>query len=290
MHHFRDVIVRLRSGQSERKAARAARMGRDRVAQIRDRAKQLGWLEPDTPMPSDEEVAREFEREPEEFPAQMVSLVEPFRDKVANWVKSGVQAITIWKALQREHDFSGGYNSVKRFCRQVAGKLETVEATAPMLFDAGDVGQVDFGSGPLVPDSETGKLRKTWIFVMTLAFSRHMYAELVWDQSVPTWLRCHRNAFEFFGGVVRRVMLDYVARHIIQLMCPTPLCGQSPAHPAFSRRRASCRTHNGHSEFSHASRFSSSRQTGFAGCPSEAVEGGSQRRSAASLARMLISA
>jgi len=208
MHQLRDVVVRLRSGQSERKTARAAGMGRDRVAQIRERARKLGWLDPEVPMPSDEEVSRALEGEPEELPAQMVSLVEPYREKVAKWVTAGVQAITIWKALQREHAFAGGYNSVKRFCRQLSGNLEAVEATAPMLFEAGDVGQVDFGSGPLVPDPETGKPRKTWIFVMTLAFSRHMYAELVWDQSVPTWLRCHRNAFSFFGGVVRRVILD----------------------------------------------------------------------------------
>jgi len=42
MHQLRDVVVRLRSGQSERKTARAAGMGRDRVAQIRERARKLG--------------------------------------------------------------------------------------------------------------------------------------------------------------------------------------------------------------------------------------------------------
>lgn len=208
MHHFRDVLVRLRAGQSERKTARAARMGRDRVAEIRERARELGWLDSASPMPSDEEVAAAFEPKAEELPAQMVSLVEPFREKVTKWVTAGVQAIVIWRALRRDHGFAGGYNSVKRFCRQVAGTLETVAATAPMLFEAGDVAQVDFGAGPLVPDPETGKERKTWIFVMTLAFSRHMYAELVWDQTVPTWLRCHRNAFNFIGGVVKRVILD----------------------------------------------------------------------------------
>ena len=32
------------------------------------------------------------------------------------------------------------------------------------------------------------------------------------DQEVATWLRCHRRAFEWFGGVVRRVMEDYSRR------------------------------------------------------------------------------
>jgi hypothetical protein len=40
---------------------------------------------------------------------------------------------------------------------------------------------------------------------MTLSCSRHQYAELVSDQSVATWLRLHRAAFQFFGGVSRRI-------------------------------------------------------------------------------------
>jgi transposase len=30
---------------------------------------------------------------------------------------------------------------------------------------------------------------------MTLCWSRHQYAEIVWDQRVETWLACHRRAF-----------------------------------------------------------------------------------------------
>lgn len=49
---------------------------------------------------------------------------------------------------------------------------------------------------------------KTWFFVMTLAFSRHQYAEIVTDQKTATWLGCHRRAFEFFGGVPQKVIID----------------------------------------------------------------------------------
>src|SRR6266536_4345636 len=40
-------------------------------------------------------------------------------------------------------------------------------------------------------------------------------AELVFDQSVATWLRLHRAAFEFFGGVPRRVVLDNLRAAIV---------------------------------------------------------------------------
>jgi len=34
----------------------------------------------------------------------------------------------------------------------------------------------------------TGETFKTWVFVMTLCWSRHQYAEVVRDQTVATWL------------------------------------------------------------------------------------------------------
>jgi transposase len=55
----------------------------------------------------------------------------------------------------------------------------------------------------------TGEVFKTLCFVMTLAWSRHRYAEFVRDQSVATWLGCHRRAFEWFGDVVARVTIDH---------------------------------------------------------------------------------
>ena len=79
---------------------------------------------------------------------------------------------------------------------------------AVLEFDPGEAAQVDFGKGPEVLDPRTGELLSTWIFVMTLAWSRHAYAEVVTDQKVATWLGCHRRAFEWFNGVPRRLTID----------------------------------------------------------------------------------
>jgi len=67
---------------------------------------------------------------------------------------------------------------------------------------------VDFGSGPKIQDIFSREPISTWVFVMTLAFSRHQYAEIVPDQKVETWLGCHRRALKFFGGVPRRLIID----------------------------------------------------------------------------------
>ena len=82
------------------------------------------------------------------------------------------------------------------------------QATTVLEFDPDEGAQVDFGKGPEVLDRRTGELLSTWIFVMTLAWSRHAYAEVVTDQKVATWLGCHRRAFEWFNGVPRRLTID----------------------------------------------------------------------------------
>ncbi len=75
-------------------------------------------------------------------------------------------------------------------------------------FKPAEAAQVDFGAGPIITDAHTGEIYKTWFFVMTLCWSRHQYVEFVRDQTVATWLHCHQHAFEWFNGVMGRVIID----------------------------------------------------------------------------------
>jgi transposase len=147
-------------------------------------------------------------------PAQEQSLVEPFSEQVLAWHAQGVEGKAIWQLLVEQHGFGGSYSSLKRFLRRAAPP--TPRATLRLEVDPGAEAQVDFGYGGLFRDREQDRLRRAWAFVMTLSCSRHQYAELVFDQTVATWLRLHRAAFEFFGGVPRRVVLDNLRAAIVQ--------------------------------------------------------------------------
>jgi hypothetical protein len=59
-------------------------------------------------------------------------------------------------------------------------------------------------------------MRKGWVFVMTLGFSRHQYAEIVFDQKIETWIELHVRAFEWFGGTVKRIVLDNLKAGIVK--------------------------------------------------------------------------
>jgi transposase len=62
---------------------------------------------------------------------------------------------------------------------------------------------------------------------VTLSWSRHQYVEFVFDQKVETWLRLHRNALAFFGGVPRRLVIDNLKAAIIQAIWDDPEVQQS---------------------------------------------------------------
>ena len=73
----------------------------------------------------------------------------------------------------------------------------------------------------------TNELRRSWAFVMTLSYSRHQYVEFVFDQKVGTWLECHCHAFEFFGGVPQRVVIDNLKAAILRACWDDPQVQQS---------------------------------------------------------------
>jgi len=78
------------------------------------------------------------------------------------------------------------------------------------------VAQVDFGSVGKLWDPATKALRQAYIFVIVLAYSRHQFAKLVFDQKAETWLALHVEAFEFFGAVVEVVVPDNLKAAVIR--------------------------------------------------------------------------
>ncbi len=204
MYEYRQILVRMRQGDSDRQIAKARLMGRPKAADLRRVATEHGWLNVEQPLPEDKALAEVLlAKDPQPGPS---SQVEPIREKILAWKQAGITGTTIHQALVREHGFTGSYSAIRRFVQGL--ELSAPAAMVRLDFAPGEAAQVDFGSGPKLVDTSTGEIRKTWVFVMTLCFSRHQYAEVVWDQSVPTWLSCHRHALEWFNGVRARLIID----------------------------------------------------------------------------------
>jgi len=204
LFEYQQILEQMRAGTSARTIALKGLASRNKVKSVREAAEAFGWLDPTAPMPSPEDIMRVF-------PAPAVpvreSSLEPYRVKVKAWAEEGHAPKQIFRALKREEpQFTASVGAVKRFLKRLG--VQTPKAFVVLHFEPGEAAQVDFGSGPLFAHPKTGKPTRTHFFVMTLCHSRHAYAEVVWDQKVDTWLRCHRNALEFFGGVVGKIIID----------------------------------------------------------------------------------
>ena len=83
-----------------------------------------------------------------------------------------------------------------------------------ILTAAGEEAQVDYGWGPMVRDPQSGKYRRTRLFVMTLGYSRKS-VRLVWRSSSRVWAELHEQAFRRLGGCPRVVVLDNLREGVI---------------------------------------------------------------------------
>lgn len=203
MYQYRQIIFRLRQGESLRGIAYAKLADRKKLRQIRDIAKEQGWLNIERDLPTDEELSCWFNLKQK---SSKQSSAAPYTAQITKWVKQGIQTTTIHAALQRQYAFTSSYDTTLRFVNRI--KESTLPVTMMLDFQPGECAQVDFGAGPKLVDSLTGLETKTWIFVMVLAWSRHMYAEIVLRQDVATWLACHRRAFEWFNGIPKKITID----------------------------------------------------------------------------------
>jgi transposase len=215
---IREILRRLRKGQSNRAVAKALGIDRKTVARYHQWAAEQGLLQgPLPPLSELQQLVKETLNTA--LPPQNVSSVERYREQVEKLRRDGVEMAAIHERL-KERGYTGSYSAVYRFVRQ----LEPLEPDVTVRVETrpGEEAQVDFGFAGRMIDPDTGELRKTWAFVMTLSWSRHQYVEFVFDQKVETWLRCHRNAFSFFDGVPERVRIDNLKAAIVRACLEEP--------------------------------------------------------------------
>lgn len=133
------------------------------------------------------------------------SRCEPFREAIVAALERGLSAQRIHQDLVREHGFTAEYHSVRRFVRRLLKKTEL--PVRRIEVEPGAEAQIDFGTGAPVR-GENGKLRRPWVFRIVLSASRKGYSEAVWRQSTEAFLGALENAFRFFGGVPRTLVID----------------------------------------------------------------------------------
>ena len=62
----------------------------------------------------------------------------------------------------------------------------------------------------------TSRYRKPRLFVMTLRYSRRSFRRVLWKSSKEAWARLHEEAWRYFGGACRYVVLDNLKEGVIK--------------------------------------------------------------------------
>lgn len=223
MNYLRDLIYRLRAGESERRIAQDLKVSRPTVHKYKIWADGQGYLNLEQPLPELAVLVAALGPAPQ--PPHMISTLEPYRETVEQLLEQRVELTAIWQRLQQNHQYAGSYSAVRRFVQQL--RPTQPEAIVRVQREPGEEMQVDFGSAGQLFDPGTGRLRAAYVFVATLSYSRHQYAELVFDQKIPTWLGLHQRAFESFGGVPKRVVPDNLKAAVLEALVHDPVLGEA---------------------------------------------------------------
>jgi transposase len=219
-----ELVRRLRAGETDRAIARDLRIARKTAGKYRQWAEREGFLAGRLPEAHEIASRRRASTPPSNLPVPVFKAAA-HRQRIEAWRTQGVEMQAIFQRLRDGHGYDGSYSSLYRYVRHLEPEAPT--GFVRLEVAPGAEAQVDFGAAGLIADPLTGRTRKAWVFVMTLSYSRHQYATLVFDQSVQTWLRCHREAFEFFGGVPERIVIDNLKAAIVRAVWHDPVVQRS---------------------------------------------------------------
>ena len=145
--------------------------------------------------------------------------IGPYEDRIREILKADKAlpkkqrhtAKRIWERL-REEGYVGGYTAVKDMVREIEQKGR--EVFVPLLHPPGEA-QVDFGQALV---RMNGGLRKVAFFVMALPYSDALFVMAFERECTESFWEGHVRAFEFFGGVPRRIVYDNTRVAVSKIM------------------------------------------------------------------------
>lgn len=153
--------------------------------------------------------------------------LDPFHPYLKERLAAGVWNATVLFRELKARGYEGGYTALKDFLRPLRQAAASV-AVRRFETPPGHQAQVDWATlGQVHLGEQTLPLSA---FVFTLGHSRALFADLTTDQTLPTFLRLHEEAFLYLGGVPREILYDRVKTVVLG----TNERGEVLWHPVFA--------------------------------------------------------
>lgn len=142
-------------------------------------------------------------------------ILAPYTDYIHERLAAGVWNAVVLFAELKARGYPGGYTVVKDYlrprrqqARQVAVRRFETPPGQQAQVDWCELGRITF------PDATTKRL---YGFVMTLAYSRALFCQIVTDCKLSSFLRLHEAAFSYLGGVPQEILYDRVKTVVLGL-------------------------------------------------------------------------
>jgi len=172
------------------------------------------------------------------------SILDPYKPKIDAIVAKfpDLSAVRVREEIARgEGGYRGELTLVRDYLRKIRPDRRRVYREVE--YEPGDAMQVDFGSCGKVKVGSTW--RRVYVFVAVLCFSRMLYIEFSLSQTRSVFFAGIVHAFEFFGGLVRRLILDNLKPAVLRGSGRTAvfhpeflaLCGHCLLEPVACERR-----------------------------------------------------
>jgi transposase len=217
MNEMVELIYQWHQGAGIKAIRRSLGFDRETIRKYIRLAEDVG-VSRDEPFPEESEIVRKIKGIKDtgllrETPGQ--DLLKSHKDWIDGLLKNEeMTAKQVWRLFREKTGLALGYCTVKRYLR-TEFKFGTRPVTVRLEVEPGSQAQVDFGYVGTMMDPASGKLRRTWAFIISLSFSRHRFVRFVFRQDIATWIDCHIRAFEFFGGVPATIVLDNLKAGVI---------------------------------------------------------------------------
>ena len=217
-----DVLKRHHRGESQRRIAVATGRGRKTIRAYIREAKKLGWSKE---VPPDDELASRVAQRRQPGPSSSEAsasekALRAHHDRIQQWVEGpegerGLKLTKVHELLTRE-GVDVSYSSVYRYAVEQFGLARSRLTLRRAEVSPGELAEVDFGQLGKIYDPESDRKRLVWALLVTLGFSRHQYVHVNFSQKLDVVIGGLEEAWEFFGGVPERVVVDNMKTAVVK--------------------------------------------------------------------------
>lgn len=213
-----DVLRRFKEGDSIRAITRSTGMDRNTVRKYIRLSQKKKLDEPDAEL---EDIAyavfREVRNDDNSDDANnRDGILLPHKDNIIEWLDRDHLTLTKVHIKLLRVGVQTSYSSLYRFAQEYAGFGSNKGTVRMAGTEPGEVAEVDFGRLGLVFDKALNRMRVLYALVVTLLFSRHQYVYVTHKQDLPALIGGIEEAWEFFGGATRRLVIDNMKAAVVR--------------------------------------------------------------------------